>query len=382
MIRSWPWMLFWLTAAVCVLWIGKKFYDDRSEFQSLRGVVVERLELFERAERESGEIWIGAAGDWKRRPDVLRGITLAVTEINARGGLNGCAVRLKIQDDQGTVEGALAAARDMCNDPRVLAVIGPTTEEALAAVQRNYEFFGVLLISPTLASVTSKDRISPLFLENGVASERYAENIAMFALRQDWRRVGLIFPKTPYGVRLARHLQKELQDMDCRVVWEDEIANTPEPSFPECALAGRCGDIRFDALIAHTEHPLPRAVVERKNTETPILAAAAPAALNGQLPELRDKNVYTPDFTPKTPEYQQFYSTYKARYKAPPSNGAAFGYDSVMLLSLASQHAGAIHPAVMGETLLDFPKIESLTNTTGFTPRGVARKGVFSFSKE
>jgi ABC-type branched-subunit amino acid transport system substrate-binding protein len=68
--------------------------------------------------------------------DAIYAARLALREANAAGGVGGYSVELVAYDDRGDVEGARTAARNLAQDPDVVAVIGhfrdPTTEAARA----------------------------------------------------------------------------------------------------------------------------------------------------------------------------------------------------------------------------------------------------------
>ena len=80
------------------------------------------------------------------------GLEMALEEINRSGMLGGTTLKFIIEDDGGTIEGAVAAYTKLIERDDVSVVIGPfsssATEEAFPIAQEN----GVVAISPTSAA--------------------------------------------------------------------------------------------------------------------------------------------------------------------------------------------------------------------------------------
>ena len=64
----------------------------------------------------------------------LKGFKLAISEINAKGGLNGKKIKLESMDDKGDATEASNAFNKLAGDSNVIAVLGPTISSTTAAV--------------------------------------------------------------------------------------------------------------------------------------------------------------------------------------------------------------------------------------------------------
>lgn len=62
-----------------------------------------------------------------------KGITMAVEEINAAGGINGRPIEIIVEDDQGTTEGAVNVVNKLINDGASF-IIGPHRSASVSAV--------------------------------------------------------------------------------------------------------------------------------------------------------------------------------------------------------------------------------------------------------
>src|SRR5258706_14031440 len=83
---------------------------------------------------------VGLAGPFSqpRGVSMQRAAELAVKEINARGGLRGRPLALRILDDSGRADVAIQVAQTLADDPEVVAVIGHLTSGTSIAGARIY----------------------------------------------------------------------------------------------------------------------------------------------------------------------------------------------------------------------------------------------------
>src|SRR5882724_3164597 len=85
-------------------------------------------------------IVLGLAGPFSqpRGVSMQHAAELAVKEINARGGIRGRPLALRMMDDSGRPEVAIRIAQRLADDPRVVAVVGHLTSSASLAAGRVY----------------------------------------------------------------------------------------------------------------------------------------------------------------------------------------------------------------------------------------------------
>src|SRR5690242_21903664 len=90
--------------------------------------------------RPSGPIAIGLAGPFSqpRGASMLRAAQLAVNQINAKGGVRGRPLELRIADDSAGEDPAVRVAERLYADPSVVAVVGHLTSTSSNAAARGY----------------------------------------------------------------------------------------------------------------------------------------------------------------------------------------------------------------------------------------------------
>src|SRR2546428_8087708 len=85
-----------------------------------------------------GPIVLGLAGPFSqpRGVSMQHATEMAVKEINARGGIRGRPLVLRVMDDSARPEVAIRIAQQLADDPAVVAVVGHLTSSASLAAGR------------------------------------------------------------------------------------------------------------------------------------------------------------------------------------------------------------------------------------------------------
>ena len=208
------WIIFGLAALTCLFWIGCGMRDDLREDDVFRNIIQERINL---AQSSGDEVHIGVAGDWKHQNDILQGIELAAEEINADGGILGRKVVLTVEDDQGTVNGALTVAQSLASRPEITFVIGHTRLGLNAAVAQNYEFYGILCITPNTVDTHSTESHFSLLFENGMPPQQISGAILNIAKENKWTRLGLIYAKSDNAMSQARRFESMANKQEIKI---------------------------------------------------------------------------------------------------------------------------------------------------------------------
>ncbi len=269
------------------------------------------------------------------------GAQLAVETINQAGGVVGRPLKLVVQDDLGTPEGARLADRALV-EAGVVAIIGHmTSKQSLAAIP-TIEKANVVLLSPTTSTsqlsgrkdlffrVTSTADSSAISLAHHIFIER---GITKTAVILDTDNIG--FSQT-YGEAFS----ETYHALGGQVVEEVHFSSTTQPDFSAAVIklreTGAEGLLiiaaAFDAaLIAQqtrlSEWPVPLFASGWSQTE--ILIQHGGQAVEG----LEIMRIYDPNS--QMPAFKVFRERYEARFGRTPSFAAAQSYEAVLVLAAA-----------------------------------------------
>ncbi len=272
----------------------------------------------------------------------LKGVKLAVQEVNAAGGIRGKPIELTVLDNRSeNAEAALAAIR-LAEREGVLAIIGPSTSGGVkASLAANC---GVPILVPSATA----DDLAPA---NGQRNDMYricytdtmqGRAIARFA-RQNGIKTAAILTEasSDYSRGMSQVFDKTFTDLGGTVTAQEYYASG-ETDF--CTALTKLKARPFDALFLpgyYTE----AALVIRQMHELGIGAAI----LSGDafdVPELNElvgsgdylSDIYFTDhYAPAGGEHTAFARSYRNAYGEEAPAYAALGYDCVKLFALAVQ---------------------------------------------
>jgi branched-chain amino acid transport system substrate-binding protein len=181
---------------------------------------------------------------------------LAVKEVNARGGIHGRPLALRVMDDSGRADVAIGIAQQLVNNPAIVAVIGHLNSTASLAAGRIYGEARrpVVMISPSASSPDLSGvnpymfRVCPSDLSHGAQLARYARHTL------GAKRVGVIFLDDDYGRGLRLSFTAELRRLGgAAIVEEDPMLATTPSLEPYLARLRQKGGV--DALLLATDRP-------------------------------------------------------------------------------------------------------------------------------
>jgi branched-chain amino acid transport system substrate-binding protein len=165
--------------------------------------------------KKTDTIKIGVAGPMtgdqsKMGMDFRNGVTMAVEEWNARGGLFGKKVELVIGDDQHDPKQAVSVANKLINEG-VVGVIGHFNSSCSIPASDIYDRAGIPMISPGSTNPEFTDRgYKGVFRVCG-RDDQQGKVGADFATRElKLKKVAVIHDKTTYGQGLADEFKKAL----------------------------------------------------------------------------------------------------------------------------------------------------------------------------
>ena len=140
---------------------------------------------------------------------IVRGIKMAVEDVNARGGvLGGRKLEVIVEDDSGTPEKGAAGMRKLATQDQVVAVVGQFHSSVMTAVQALAEQFQIPVFA-TQASAKSitEQHLNYTFRTHVIDPDRCVM-WTKWIKERGFKRVALITENTDYGVGLVDETKK------------------------------------------------------------------------------------------------------------------------------------------------------------------------------
>jgi branched-chain amino acid transport system substrate-binding protein len=288
---------------------------------------------------------------------ITRGLTVAIDEINAKGGLlGGRKLELVRRDDEANPAKGVVAARELIFKEKVAVLFGGLDTPVSMAIVPVANQEKVPFVGPWAAGTgITKNGANPNFAFRVSAVDEIV-NVGMVDYAQKTFKTGkfgLILVNNPWGESNEKGLQAALAAKGMKPVGVEKFeANDVDvvPQLTRLKAAGAdtlfmVGNVGPSAQVVKS--------LDRMGWQVPIVSHWGPAG--GRFTELAGpggKNVHFVQtysfFGKQSPVGEKVIAALKARYPAikgpddiTPAVGVANAYDGMMLAALAIQAAGS-----------------------------------------
>jgi len=296
------------------------------------------------------------------------GARLAVSEINAGGGVLGKPIVLLDEDDRGEASEAASVASKLITRDHVVALIGENASSRTLAAAPIAQSYRIPMVSPSSTNVEVTKKGDYVFRVCFIDPYQ-GQALATFARRELKAQTAaiLVDARSDYSVGLAEAFRKAFEAAGGQVV--DELKYTE-------------GDNDFSAQLTSLRPKKPDVlVVPGYYTDAGLIARQAKAlGLSATLlgadgwdsPKLVEiggdavegaylSNHYSVD--DPSPAVRRFVDAYKAEYGAEPDSIAALTYDATRLLADAIARAGSTEGKRIRDALASTKDFAGVTGT-------------------
>jgi branched-chain amino acid transport system substrate-binding protein len=279
--------------------------------------------------------------------DAHDGIDLAITEINAAGGVKGKKLSVIFEDDKSTPVEATQKVRKLIDRDNVVALIGEATSSKSLVGGLIANTSQVPMVTPTATAVEVTQGREWVFRTcytddlQGLAAGKFAhetlkkKKAAIFYAAQD-----------TYSSGLAKSFREELGRHGGEIVY-DKGYQKGETNFRTylAELKGTNPEVIYTPVYYSDMVPIARQAKEAGLTGNLFLGSDgwdASVLLNGAAAELEGA-YFTNHYAPDMPEAasKKFLEAFRAKYKRDPGSFHALGYDTARLLADAIGRAPA-----------------------------------------
>jgi branched-chain amino acid transport system substrate-binding protein len=282
------------------------------------------------------------------------GVKLAVTEINAQGGVLGRKIEIVERDDEAKNERGVQVAQELINKEKVVATVGFINTGVALASQRFYQEAKI----PVINNVATGTVITKQFAdqpENFVFRTSANDSIQSSMIveeaitKRKMTKVAILADSTNYGQLGREDLEKALDKKGIKAVTVEKYNIKDVDMTPQLLKAKQAG---AEAVLTYGIGPELAQIangMEKLNWKVPMIGSWTLSMGNfiDNAGKNGDGTLMPQTFIqdPNTPKRKTFIDSYMKAYKPagdrmPSPVSAAQGYDSIYLLAAAFKQAG------------------------------------------
>lgn len=276
----------------------------------------------------------------------VKGFELAVSEINAKGGINGKKVKLESMDDKGDATEASNAYNKLAGDNNVLAVVGPTISATTAAVAPLADQSKLVTIAPAATS-DSIETGNYLFrtcfkdsYQGEVAARFAAENLKV-------KKVAVLYGTgDPYSSGVGEAFAKAAEKLGLEVVDKESSSSADDTEYSAQLqkIQASGAELLYAPYYYSVAGPYIIPQARSVGFEGYVMGPDGydGLKLTGDKSQY-NKTYYTTHYSADdntNTKVQDFIKSYKSKNNAEPNTFAALGYDTIYMIKQAIEKAG------------------------------------------
>ena len=277
----------------------------------------------------------------------LMGFKLAISEINAKGGLNGKKIKLESMDDKGDATEASNAFNKLAGDNSVLAVLGPTISSTTAAVAPLADQSKLPAIAP---AATSDSIATGGYLFRTCFKDSYQGEIAAkFAAETlKVKKVAVLYGTgDPYSSGVGKAFAAAAKKAGLDVVDEENSSSADDTEYSSQLQKIQASGAEFLYAPYYYSVAGPYIIPQARSLGYKGYVMGPDGydglKLTGDKSQY-DKVLYTTHYSPddtSNSKVQDFIKSYKkANNNQEPNTFTALAYDSVYMFKQAYEKAG------------------------------------------
>jgi branched-chain amino acid transport system substrate-binding protein len=280
-----------------------------------------------------------------------RTLEMMVADLNARGGVDGHRIELVLKDTGGSPEKAISFARQLIEEQKVLAIIGPSTSGESIAVKAIAEEGKTVLLSCAAAEVITTP-VAPHVFKVAPKDSFAADVIFRQMTRMKITRIGLLSSNTGFGKAGKEQVEKRAAEHGIRIAVSEVYDKAATDLTAEVT---KLKAANVEAVLNWSIEPAQSIVIKNVRQiglAVPIFqshgfanvqyARAAGAAAEGVMfPASRIviADALAPN-DPQRPVVAAYKQAYEARFKEDVSTFGGHAHDALMILVKALREAG------------------------------------------
>jgi branched-chain amino acid transport system substrate-binding protein len=316
---------------------------------------------------------------------ITRGLTVAIDELNAKGGVLGRKLELVRRDDEATPAKGVTAARELLYREKVAVLFGGLDTPVSIGIVPLANQAKIPFMGPWAAGTPiTRNGTNPNFVFRVSAVDEIVDKAMLQYAQKTFgtKKPGLILVNNPWGESNEKGLRAAMEAKGVKAAGIEKFGGDDVDVVPQLTRLREAGtDTLF--LVGNVG-PSAQVVksLDRMNWKIPVVSHWGPAG--GRFTELAGpsaKNVHFVQtysfFGNQSPVGAKVMKALMAKYpdiKGPgdvtPAVGVANAYDAMMLVGMAIAKAGSLEGPAIREGFYKIERYEGLIKTyvKPFTP--------------
>ena len=278
-------------------------------------------------------------------------LEMLVADINAKGGVNGTKIELIVKDSGGSPEKAVSFAKQLIDEEKVFAIIGPSTSGESMAIKNIAEEGKTILLSCAAAEVIVNP-VAKYVFKTPQMDKHAVIRIFEQMKKMGITKIGVLSSNTGFGKAGKEQIEKLAPENGIQIVISEVYDKAATDLTAEVTKVKAAG---VQAIVNWSIEPAQSIVIKNARQiglAVPIfqshgfgnigyVKAAGPAAEGVIFPAGRLLVAETlSDKNPQKAVLVDYKKKYEAKYKEDVSTFGGHAYDAMLLLERGIKDAG------------------------------------------
>lgn len=332
-------------------------------------------------QKSKGDIVIGFTGPWEMggaedsAADAVKGLDLALDEINAAGGIGGRRLSIIRLSDGGSLEKAYKVAPRFADNMDICAVIGHESSYISIPLSIIYEYYGILMITPFSTNPNLTDKGFRLVFRCVPNDNHIGDRLALLSSQKGFKRVLIYHADDMYGRGIANAFESGCQKYGIEVPDRQSFAHNSLLEM-HADLAFWRDNFDFDAIFIGAYISEATAIIKIAADLKLQAALLGPEQLDSQdlLKMAGDSaegfyvaSLYNPAHESDVSKH--FFDAFSKRYGYIPDPNAAQSYETLKVLAHAIGQAESTDPFRIADAMREI-RWDGMTGSVSFDERG------------
>ena len=295
-------------------------------------------------------------------------IKMAIAEVNAKGGVLGKPVEVKVEDDNSRADQVPSAVLKLINEDNVLAILGEVASSSSLAAAPYCQKAGVPMLSPTSTN-PKVTQVGDYIFRACFIDPYVGESLANFAKNDLNAQTAAIFTdvKSDYSKGLSQYFKDSFTKIGGKIVAEEnyqagdtnfrsQLTNIKGKQPDVIYIPGYYTEVGNIAVQARSLG-MKQTLLGSDGWDSPKLFDIGKSAVNNSY----FSNHYSPES--KNPKVVKFVTDYRQKYGETPDALAAVAYDAAYIMFDAIKRAGATDRAKLRDALAATKDFQGVTGT-------------------